>query len=219
MAELNSKTKRYLKLVLVYVCIAPAIWLVAFSKFQTFVSTNPVKGFLIYGTIIAIVYGSLCVIYYVLTRKLKLAVPEFLQIGRVEFYLFIVIPIIIGVASCVASIYPFIEIITTITSDNISKVNEVISGLLTITSILFVVQVAFYKKSTKLIRRVSFIVVMIVELDFLGNAAYSYLIDLSNSNSLVTLYSVFLSLLFTLLNTGYFIALNAILPQESEKEC
>jgi len=128
-----------------------------------------------------------------------------------------VIPTVLGVVACVTSICPFIKIITTIPPENISNVNAVIGGLLAITSILFAVQVAFIKRYVKLIRRVSFIVVIIVELVFLGIAAYSYLIDLTNSNSLVALHAVFLSLLFTFLNTGYFIALNTILPQESER--
>ncbi|MDR0460194.1 MAG: hypothetical protein LBH62_01960 [Nitrososphaerota archaeon] len=216
MIKLEFKTKLYLALVAVYVCVVPVIWIAVSNGLKNYVLIHPFWGTAYYAIVLIGLYGSLCVIYYCLHRKFKVEVSEDFQIDPADF-LFIVIIVILGVISLVASFHVFTEILAIEPIDN-DQVNNIIVGLLTITSIVFAVQVTLMKMPKRIVRRVSFMVMLLIELVTLGYAAYSYVMDIALSNNSFTLYLVFLSLLFTLFYTGYIIVLRVLLPPDDDKE-
>ena len=150
------------------------------------------------------------------TKKIDSKKIRFTKLENSDLF-FILVPSILGIISFSISVYAcwglFLNIV------HIQSVNpEAISGLLTISGIVFAFQAFFMKKPKKVIRRLFFAVIFIIEVVVLSFIGFSYIGDISNGifPSIGTFFLVFFSLIFTLVNTAFFIVYDLFLPNQEE---
>ena len=140
------------------------------------------------------------------------------KFDKLDLIFILVLPTILGFTSLMISLYEFWGLLHKIVI--VQTVNpEVISGLLSVSGIVFAFQAFFLKKPKKTVRRLVFAIIFLVEVSTLAFIGFGCVGDVSSGifPRIPTFFLVFFSLSFTLATTAFFIIYDLFVPNAVEE--